>query len=79
MAPGDSVMGKLGQPWLSVAAAAAHLGLTVPALQRRLERAAVKAKDGGVEASFDGVRGRKLGYLWRVQLSPAWIGSKPDE
>jgi hypothetical protein len=42
-------------------------------LRRTLERKAVRTADGGVEASFDGVRARKLGRLWRVQLSASWV------
>lgn len=61
-----------GEPWVSVAVAAGHLGKSEAALQRMLGRHAVKAKDGGVEAHIDGVRGRKLGRLWRIQFSAAW-------
>jgi hypothetical protein len=38
-----------------------------------LERRAVKAVDGGIEANVDGVRARKLGRLWRVRFSEAWL------
>ncbi len=58
--------------WLSVQSAADLLGLTAAALRKSLDRRAVRSPDGGVEADLDGVRGRKLGRLWRVALSAAW-------
>jgi hypothetical protein len=58
--------------WLTVAQAAACLAMSADALRRALERRAVRAPDGGVEASWDGVRARKLGRLWRVLLSARW-------
>jgi hypothetical protein len=58
--------------WLSVEAAADVLGMTAAALRKSLERRAVRAPDGGVEAEIDGVRARKLGRNWRVLLSQAW-------
>jgi hypothetical protein len=58
--------------WISVQAAAEILGLTSAALRKSLDRRAVRSADGGIEAELDGVRGRKLGRLWRVALSPAW-------
>ena len=58
--------------WLSVTAAAEILGLSPTALRKSLDRRAVRAADGGTEAELDGVRGRKLGRLWRVALSSAW-------
>jgi hypothetical protein len=61
-----------GQRWLSVQAAAEMLGLTAAALRKSLERRAVRTLEGGIEADIDGVRGRKLGRLWRVALSAAW-------
>lgn len=60
--------------WVSLLTAAQHLGTSPDALRRMLERRAVKAGDGGVEADVDGVRGRKLGRLWRVRLADAWLG-----
>lgn len=50
------------------------LGTSPDALRRMLERRAVKAADGGIEADVNGVRGRKLGRIWRVRLSEAWLG-----
>ena len=58
--------------WLSVQSAADLLGLPAAALRKSLERRAVRAPDGGIKAEIDGVRGRKLGRLWRVLLSSAW-------
>jgi hypothetical protein len=61
-----------GTRWLSLQSAADILGLTAAALRKSLDRRAVRSADGGIEAEIDGVRGRKLGRLWRVMLSPAW-------
>jgi hypothetical protein len=61
-----------GARWVSLQVAADILGLTAPALRKTLERRAVRAADGAIEAELDGVRGRKLGRLWRVMLSSAW-------
>jgi hypothetical protein len=58
--------------WTSIAAAAAVLGLTPEALRKQLERRAVRAPDGGIEADLDGVRARKLGRTWRVTLGIRW-------
>ena len=58
--------------WLTVRDAAVALSMTPDALRRALERHATRVPDGGVEALMDGVRGRKLGRLWRVQLGEAW-------
>jgi hypothetical protein len=58
--------------WLPLLAAAQHLGESADSLRKKLERAAVKSADGGVEAELDGLRARKLGRLWKVRLSDAW-------
>jgi hypothetical protein len=58
--------------WISLQSAADLLGLTAAALRKSLDRRAVRTSDGGIEAELDGVRGRKLGRLWRVTLSCAW-------
>lgn len=58
--------------WMTVAAAATHLGTSPGSLRNMLERRAV-ARAGGVEADIDGVRARKLGRHWRVWMSPAWL------
>ncbi|WP_437656593.1 hypothetical protein [Sorangium sp. So ce1182] len=58
--------------WLSVKTAAEFLDMSPDALRRALERHAVRAPDGGIEAEVDGVRARKFGRLWRVQFSSRW-------
>ncbi len=58
--------------WLALSRAAELLDLTPTALRRTLERRATRAQDGTVEAVLDGVRARKFGRLWRVQLGTAW-------
>ncbi len=68
--------------WRSVQSAATMLGLTAAALRKALDRRAVRRPDGGIEAELDGVRGRKLGRLWRVSLSAAWsnpVHKTPDD
>jgi len=73
-ASGASSKAKEARPlWCSLPAAAALLGMAPEALRRSLERHAVRAPDGGTEASLDGVRGRKLGRCWRVSLSDRWL------
>lgn len=62
--------------WLSVREAATVLGLAVVSLRRLIERHARRAPDGGIEASLDGVRAKKLGRTWRVQLSSAWTAER---
>lgn len=58
--------------WISLQSAADLLSLTPAALRKSLDRRSLRTPDGGVEAELDGVRGRKLGRLWRVTLSSAW-------
>jgi hypothetical protein len=58
--------------WISLHSAADLLSLTPAALRKALDRRSIRVSDGGVEAELDGVRGRKLGRLWRVTLSSAW-------
>jgi hypothetical protein len=58
--------------WLTVRDAAPLLSMSPDALRRSLERYAVRAPDGGIEANIDGLRARKLGRLWRVMLAGAW-------
>lgn len=58
--------------WVSIKTAADYLDMSPEALRRTLERRAVRAPDGGIEANIDGVRARKLGRLWRVQFSARW-------
>ena len=59
--------------WLSLQRAAELLDLSAAALRRKLERRAVRSKDGTVEAVIDGVHARKFGSLWRVRFSDAWV------
>jgi hypothetical protein len=61
--------------WVSVQTAADLLGMTAAALRKALDRRSIRTPDGGIEAELDGVRGRKLGRLWRVSLGPAWSSS----
>ena len=57
--------------WLTLHVAAEFLSTTASALRRRFERRARKVADGGIEAHVDGVRARKFGGRWRVQLGAA--------
>ncbi len=58
--------------WLSLPAAAALLDMSPDALRRAVERHAIRAPDGGIEATIDGVRARKFGRRWRVCFSERW-------
>jgi len=58
--------------WVSLEKAATHLGMNATALRKTIERRAVRATDGGTEASLDGVRARKFGRHWRIRFSEAW-------
>lgn len=58
--------------WFPIRDAASILGLTPGALRKLLERRAVRAADGSVEAHVDGVRGRKFANRWRISLGKAW-------
>jgi hypothetical protein len=60
--------------WTSLDRAAQALGMSAPALRKALDRRAARVADGGIEAELHGVRGRKLGRLWRVTFSAAWGG-----
>jgi hypothetical protein len=63
---------------MTIRQAAAILAMSPEALRRSLERHAVRAPDGSVEAAIDGVRARKFGRLWRVALSERWtLASEP--
>lgn len=61
-----------GPRWLAVPVAAAFLGTSDGALRRALERRATPSADGVIESDLDGVRGRKLGRIWRVWLGTRW-------
>ena len=58
--------------WYPLRDAAPLLGISVGALRKLLERRAIRATDGGVEANVDGVKARKFANRWRVSLGPAW-------
>lgn len=59
--------------WVSIQTAAEYLDMSPDALRRALERRAVRAPDGGVEADIDGVRARKFGRTWRIAFSERWL------
>ncbi len=60
--------------WLSLGTAAERLDETTKALRSKLERAARRAADGAIVAELEGgVRGRKLGRLWKVRLEGGWL------
>lgn len=65
--------------WVSVRDAALALGFAAVSLRRAIERNSRRAPDGGVEASFDGVRARKLGRTWRVLLGDCWAPTQPSQ
>lgn len=58
--------------WYALREAAHVLGLSPAALRKLLERRAKRARDGGTEASVDGVRARKFANRWRVSFGEAW-------
>ncbi len=61
--------------WVSIIRAAEILGEASPeALRRKFDRASHLSDNGVVEANIDGVRARKFGRIWKVQLSAAWAG-----
>ena len=83
---GDARLGELSRTPLLLALLcdATRSGLepasTRAALIRAsLERHAVRAPDGVIEATIDGVRARKLGRLWRVAFSERWLGVPAGE
>jgi hypothetical protein len=72
MAGKEKPVEEVSTRWVSLNQAASHLGLDAAALRKTLERRAVRAQDGGIEALLDGVRARKFGRLWRIRFSDAW-------
>jgi len=56
--------------WYPLRDAAPLLGVSVGARRKLLERRAVKATDGGVEANVDGVKARKFANRWRSRWGP---------
>ena len=61
-----------GPRWYPLRDAASILSVSPSALRKQLERHAVRSKDGGTEASVDGVRARKFANRWRVSFGRAW-------
>ncbi len=60
--------------WISIARAAEILDETTETLRKKLQRAKRSvAADGVVEVSIDGIRARRLGRHWKVQLSAGWM------
>ncbi len=58
--------------WLGIQRAAELLDEDPESLRKKLERAARRTSEGHLESDIDGVRGRKLARLWKVQLPPGW-------
>lgn len=61
---------KATQPvarWIPLADAADQLGTPIVTLRRMFDRHSKKIA-GGVEATVDGIRARRLGRQWRVLL-----------
>jgi len=65
--------------WMAPEAAAEILGLSVVTLRRTLERNARAEPGEATIARVDGIIGRKIGRLWRVQLDARWIGSPIEQ
>ena len=59
--------------WISIREAAKLVGYGEVSFRRLIERHARKGTDGTTAASVDGIRARKLGRTWRVQLGDAWL------
>jgi hypothetical protein len=63
--------------WISISEAGAALGMSEEALRKRLNRAArIRGSDGVTEIVTDGIRARKIGRSWRVQLSKGWTSTE---
>lgn len=62
-----------GQPiWLGIPRAAELLDEEPESLRKKLERAARRGPDEQIESDINGLRGRKLGRLWKVLIPPGW-------
>ena len=59
--------------WMSIREAAKLVGYGEVSFRRLIERHARKGTDGTIASSIDGVRARKLGRTWRVQLGEGWL------
>jgi hypothetical protein len=62
--------------WYPLRDAAVTLGVSPDALRKQLERHVTRAKDGGVEARLDGIRGRKFANRWRISFDDAWCSPR---
>ncbi len=60
------------RPWMRIDAAAQFLGMEIVTLRRAIERHARRDPLGRVHSDFDGLRARKVGRHWRVQLDACW-------
>ncbi len=60
--------------WQALESAARHLDVDPSTLRKRAERHCKVGQDGVPEAKFDGLRLRKFGARWKVQLSSEWEG-----
>lgn len=60
----------MASPWMSVTRAARTLGISPEALRARINRQSKKL--GLTEFVIDGMRVKRLGSTWRVQLDPSW-------
>lgn len=59
--------------WMSIREAAKLVGYGEVSFRRLIERHARMGTDGTIASSIDGVRARKLGRTWRVQLGEGWL------
>ena len=64
---------QMKQQWFSIRTVATVIGYEPVPLRRLIERHARKGPDGTIEAVVDGLRARKLGRTWRVQLGERWL------
>jgi len=62
--------------WVSLRSAPEALDMAPTALRRTVERRARLAEDGGIEASFDGIRARPLAFV-RIASPRAACGRRP--
>jgi len=59
--------------WISIREAAKLVSYSEVSFRRLIERHARRGVDGTIESSIDGIRARKLGRIWRVQLGKEWL------
>ena len=72
-APPNTPFKPNAQRWFSIRSVAAVIGYAPVPLRRLIERHARKGPDGTIESVVDGLRARKLGRTWRVQLGERWL------